>query len=89
MAWRIIQQPNGLYARFSEVVDDVTHYDMTYAEVVEVCCEYMGRNDAPSKVENANRRTERYNEAIRIIREIHGAEMATVRHTQMTQPAGQ
>lgn len=88
MAWRIIQQPNGLYARFSEVVDDVTHFDMTYEESVEVCCEYMGRRDAPSKVEIAEGHPERYDEAIRIIREIHGAELATVRHTQMTQPAG-
>ena len=37
MAWRIVKQPNGLLARFSDVVDHFTHIDMTEAEALEVC----------------------------------------------------
>lgn len=37
MAWRIVKQPNGLLARFSEVVDDFTHVNMTCEEAVILC----------------------------------------------------
>jgi hypothetical protein len=37
MAWRIVKQPDGLYSRFSEVVDDFTHRDMTKLEAYELC----------------------------------------------------
>lgn len=50
MAWRIVKQPNGLLARFSEVVDDFTHYDMTEDEAMEVCQEVMDYLDACYKV---------------------------------------
>lgn len=50
MAWMIVQQPNGLLARFSSVVDGFTHVNMTDEEAVEVCQEYMGRRDAIDKV---------------------------------------
>ena len=86
MGWRIIKQPNGLYARFSSVVDDFTDYDMTYDEAVDLCCEFMGRRDAPSKVEIANEAPGRYDEAIATIRNIHGREQATIRHTQLSNP---
>lgn len=31
----VAQQPNGLYCRFSSVVDTVTHWNMTFEEYVE------------------------------------------------------
>lgn len=31
----VAQQPNGLYCRFSSVVDTVTHWNMTFDEYVE------------------------------------------------------
>ena len=37
MAWRIVKQPNGLYARFSDVVDSFTHMNMKEAQAFEVC----------------------------------------------------
>jgi hypothetical protein len=42
MAWRIVKQPNGLFARWSDVVDDFTDYDMTEAEARAVCCDKGG-----------------------------------------------
>lgn len=56
MGWRFVLQPNGLLARFSEVVDDFTHYDMTAAEAVRLAREgngYGGMDyaDAVAKVQ--------------------------------------
>lgn len=39
MAWRIVRQPNGLLARFSDVVDDFTHINMSETEALDVCKE--------------------------------------------------
>ena len=35
----IARQPNGLYCRFSTVVDTITHFDMTDEEYIEMCAE--------------------------------------------------
>lgn len=35
----ISKQPNGLYCRFSTVVDTLTHIDMTEEEYIELCVE--------------------------------------------------
>ena len=41
----VAQQPNGLYCRFSSVVDTVTHWNMTFDEYVEqVQMKRYGRN---------------------------------------------
>lgn len=37
MAGMIIKQPNGLYCRFSSVVDCPTHYNMTREDYIEMC----------------------------------------------------
>ena len=47
----IAKQPNGLYCRFSTVVDCVTHYDMTKEEYIELCAEYA-RDQARYDLEN-------------------------------------
>lgn len=47
----IAKQPNGLYCRFSTVVDCVTHYDMTEEEYIELCAEYA-RDQARYDLEN-------------------------------------
>ncbi len=39
MAGFIAKQPNGLYCRFSSVVDTVTHYNMTEEDYIEYCKE--------------------------------------------------
>lgn len=33
----ICKQPNGLYCRFSTVVDTITHYNMTEEEYIDLC----------------------------------------------------
>jgi hypothetical protein len=82
MAWRIVKQPNGKFARFSEVVDNFTHYDMTKEQAIDLCCDYMGRLEAPAKVENAINSPKRYQESLDIIREIHGVgEAEKIRQT--------
>lgn len=37
MGAMIIQQPNGLYCRFSGIVDCPTHYNMTREDYIEMC----------------------------------------------------
>ena len=39
MAGFIAKQPNGLYCRFSSIVDTVTHWDMTFDDYVVVIME--------------------------------------------------
>ena len=53
MAWRIDKQPNGKFARFSDIVDDFTHLDMTEEEALLVCRENCGIETAKQKVKNA------------------------------------
>jgi len=35
----IFKQPNGLYGRYSSVVDEITDYNMTEEEVIELFAE--------------------------------------------------
>lgn len=37
MAGMICEQPNGLYCRFSTVVDTITHHNMTREDYIELC----------------------------------------------------
>ena len=39
----IAQQPNGLYCRFSTIVDTVTHYNMTKDDYIELCKDRLGK----------------------------------------------
>ncbi len=36
MGWQIIQQPNKKYCIFSSVVDNVTHYNCTREEIIQL-----------------------------------------------------
>ena len=48
----IAKQPNGLYCRFSTVVDTVTHYNMTFEDYVkDVQMGKYGRNRAAAEKE--------------------------------------
>ena len=72
MAWRIVKQPNGLLARFSEVVDNFTHANLTVAEAMELCVEDMSVAAATQKVQRGIDSDSRWTEAIGIIRRVHG-----------------
>lgn len=89
MAWRIIAQPNGRFARFSEIVDDVTDYDMTRDEAVNLCMQehHMSRQDAENKVQRGIQAgRSRFDDAIRIIAERHGKARAQARWRMMSRP---
>lgn len=47
----IAKQPNGLYCRFSSVVDTVTSYNMTEEDYVEYCAE-KARKEALETLKN-------------------------------------
>ena len=72
MAWRIVQQPNQLFAMFSEVVDNFTHCNMTRDEAIEVCKEEGVRFGVEGKIQRAIDNPDRFEEAIKIMRSIHG-----------------
>lgn len=80
MAWRIVIQPNGKYARFSDVVDNFTDYDMTRDEAFELCRDAAGIDTANYKLTQAEKHAGRFDREIGTIREIHGdAEAENVR----------
>ena len=74
MAWRIVKQPNGKYAKFVDTVDDFTEYDMTREEAVKLCQEEIGLNAGKIKVDRADEAPTRWDDALRTIQEIHGIE---------------
>ncbi len=47
----VCKQPNGLYCRFSTVVDCPTHWNMTEDEYIEMCAE-KAREDARDVLKN-------------------------------------
>lgn len=53
MGWFFLKQPNGKLARFSDVVDDFTHHDLTEAEALSYCSSSMGSIQAAEKVRRA------------------------------------
>ena len=55
MANRLVLQPNKLFARFSDIVDNFTHMNMTRDEAFEVVRDDMGRSVAEQKIARAER----------------------------------
>lgn len=51
MAAFISKQPNGLYCRFSTVVDCPTHWNMTEEDYIEMCAE-RAREEARDTLKN-------------------------------------
>lgn len=52
MGWRFVKQPNGKLARFSDIVDHFTHYNMTVGEAIDYCLrEGMNGHQAQIKVQ--------------------------------------
>ena len=86
MGWQIVKQPNGLYGRFSEIVDDFTHNDLTELEVIKLCLEKgLTQSEAKEKLENGKRDLlpytqqsggglSRWNDCIQIIKCVHGVD---------------
>ena len=74
MAWRIVQQPNGKLARFSDVCDDFTDVDMTFGDAIDECiCRGMSVMDAIEKIKRGTEAGNAlYLECLETIRTIHG-----------------
>lgn len=72
MAWRIVVQPDGRYARFADPVDNFTHLNMTREEALEVCREYLGRIDSEEKVQRAEKEPGRWANELETIEVVHG-----------------
>lgn len=98
MGWRFVRQPNGLYALFAEPVDDFTHYNLSEQGVLDAVVDQgFSRDVGVSKLRSAQAdRTlgggseradglNRFHEAIRIIRTVHGPETARMRAAQLSQ----
>lgn len=47
----IAKQPNGLYCRFSTIVDTLTHHNMTEDDYIEMCAE-KARQEAKDVLES-------------------------------------
>lgn len=54
MGWRIVKQPSGAYARWSDVVDAFTNLNMSRREALELCREKLGSLEAEQKVKRAD-----------------------------------
>jgi hypothetical protein len=88
MAWRFIVQPNGLFARFSEIVDDFTDYGFTEEEALKAAhyAYEMSPQEAQGKVTRAKENPERWEEALDIIKNVHGERVMTSRARELSQP---
>lgn len=78
MAWRFVKQPNGRLARFVDMIDHFTVYDMTPMEAEELCVDGYGMTpvDAKEKVRAGLEDPDRWKKAFETIRSIHGIEEA-------------
>jgi hypothetical protein len=54
MAWRMVKQPNGTYARWSDVVDGFTAMNMSRREALALCRNELGSLEAEQKVKRAD-----------------------------------
>jgi hypothetical protein len=82
MAWRIVKQPNGLFARWSDIVDNFTDANASEEQALELCSEKMGKEEARTKVQcaiddlNEARQKgsglDRWNDCLNTIKIIHG-----------------
>ncbi len=74
MAHRAVLQPNGLYARYSDIVDHFTHFNLTREDLITVY-EFMPQFDlekATGKLDRADAHPERFDEEIETITSVHG-----------------
>lgn len=71
----IVVQPNGLFARFSSIVDHFTHYNYTEEEIIQLHVEMaaeMARTEAVAAVAAARGDSTRYERVLETITHVHG-----------------
>jgi len=90
MSSRAVKQPNGLYARFSTIVDDFTHYNATREELWTIFRDEGGIDCANGKMERADKdlsvdgSTGRFEEALKTIEICHGKDIAVKRRKDLS-----
>lgn len=93
-----MRQPNGLLGRFSDIVDDFTHINMTHDEAIDVCLEDLGRHEAAEKVRRGEdddpiwgnekpcpEKLMRWKDSLSTIRSIHGESWAEIRKRECSE----
>lgn len=101
MAWRMVLQPNGRLARFSDVVDDFTHMNLTQQQALQVCCEFAMPLDARGKIDRAladlpnpdfvdddGLPLKRWRQALEQILQVHGKKMVSKRQREGSRRRG-
>lgn len=79
MPSKIVKQPNGLYARFSTIVDNFTHYGMDRQEAWRLRRDEFGVEAANSSLKDADEHGEWWDDCILTIRAVHSAQHASER----------
>ena len=74
MSIHIVQQPNGRYARFSTIVDDFTHINMTEEEVALVFPE-KNKQEVEDVIKRANNNPKGWKSACATRQAVHGHEL--------------
>ena len=72
MPARAVVQPNGLFARFSTIVDNFTHVNYTREELWKVFRDECGLDCADGKIERAIAEPQRFEDEIDTIKMVHG-----------------
>jgi len=86
MGTRIVKQPGGGYAVWSDVVDDFTIVDAIPGEIIDELVKEFRQtitgsvNDAVAALERGERPYMGFEECIARIREVHGDGTETLRH---------
>ena len=72
MAWRIVKQPNGRYARFSDIVDHFTHQNYTWQGMYSEIGLARGAVLACKKLNQADEnRVEYWKQSLETIKRVH------------------
>lgn len=79
MSCWLVQQANGKFARFSTIVDDFTHIDMTEQEAFKMYHDHGGLITATTMLDNAKNKVDPVEDALGEIKRIHGEELANLR----------
>ena len=66
MTWWIVKQPNGGYARFSEVIDVFDILSMSRDQAVIFCVAEMGFEAGRAKVQRADDNPQRWKEDLKL-----------------------
>lgn len=65
MAWRFVRQPDGKLARWSDIVDAFTHYDLDEPDAIGVALSDCGLGAALSKIKRAQDDEEPWKEGVK------------------------